>query len=58
MDIIKKMKKDTKKHDIIFQSLEQEYSYIQGYLVASNENVPPSIFVKNIRGESVFNNKY
>ena len=58
MDIIKKMKRDIKKHNITFESLEQEYRFIQGYLVGNNKSVPPSIFVDCIRGESVFNIKY
>ena len=58
MNILKQIKKDIKSHQITFKSIDEEYQFIKGYLVAKNEGVPPFMFIQCIRGESILNIKY
>ena len=54
----KELEKVIKENKINFNNLESELTFIQGYLIAKKENVPPFIFVNMIKGKSSFGFKY
>tara|TARA_R100000773_G_C4121635_1_gene56823 strand:+ start:304 stop:474 length:171 start_codon:yes stop_codon:yes gene_type:complete len=56
--MIEEIKKVIKENDIYFNSLENELTFIQGYLMAKKKNVPPKIFVNMIENKSSFGFKY
>ena len=54
----KELEKVIKENKINFNNLESELTFIQGYLIAKKENVPPFIFANMIKGKSSFGFKY